>query len=271
MSQRSLSLPGTQLKDTDQAPGIARRLLVGRESLIVWLTILLGWYLLTFQNDASRNPLLPSPWVVGSALLQSLPELLSSAFASSKILIPGYLLAVALAIPFGLLVGTRIPLQRAFIPFARVAAPVPPTVYIPYAIAVLPTFHLSAVFIVFIGAFWPIFHNTALGAASTPQRWKDSAKIMQLGRLEYLLRIVLPASLPQIFSGLGVGLVFAFILLTIAELFGAVEGLGRFVQIHADYANYPQMLAGILFTGAIAASCMSGLEALRRRVLFWYR
>lgn len=258
----------TRLKPR-RLPGL--RWLYRRESLLVWLALLLLWHLLTLHQDASRNPLLPSPWIVAQAFWGALPELLSGTLASARILLPGYFLAVILAIPLGLLVGTQLRLQRAFLPFARVAAPVPPPVYIPYAIAVFPTFHLSAVFIVFIGAFWPIFHNTVQGAGSVPGVWRDSARMLQLGRFEYLWRVVFQSSLPQIFSGLGVGLVFAFILLTIAELFGATEGLGRFVHIHADYANYPQMLAGILYTGAVAAGCMLLLEILRHRVLFWNR
>ncbi|MCG5501344.1 ABC transporter permease, partial [Ectothiorhodospira lacustris] len=241
----------------------------GWESLLVWFSLLALWYLATLGQDASANPLLPAPNVVAWALWASLPELWVSSLSSAKILLPGYFLAIALAVPAGLVVGTYVGLQRAFLPFARAAAPVPPTVYIPYAIAVLPTFHLSAVFVVFIGAFWPIFHNTALGAGSVPGLWRDSARTLELARLEYLYRVAFPASLPQIFAGMGVGLVFSFILLTVAELFGAAEGLGRFVHIHADYANYPQMVAGILYTGFVAAVSMAGLEWIRHRVLFW--
>ncbi len=239
------------------------------ESMLVWMFLLALWYLATLGQDATTNPLLPAPDVVASALWTSLPELWVSTLSSAKILLPGYFLAIVLAVSAGLVVGTYGRLQRAFLPFARVVAPVPPTVYIPYAIAVLPTFHLSAVFVVFIGAFWPIFHNTALAASSVSGVWRDSARTLELGCFEYLYRVVFPASLPQIFAGMGVGLVFSFILLTVAELFGAAEGLGRFVHIHADYANYPQMVAGILYTGFVAAASMAALEWVRHRVLFW--
>jgi NitT/TauT family transport system permease protein len=89
--------------------------------------------------------------------------------------------------------------------------------------------------------------------------------------VEYLWRIVFPASLPHIFSGMNVGIVFSFIMLTVAELFGAGSGLGRFVQINADYADYPRMVAGILYTGAVVLVTMELLEQLKRRTLFWVK
>ena len=70
---------------------------------------------------------------------------------------------------------------------------------------------------------------------------------------------------------MAVGLGFSFILLTVAELFGANAGLGRFVQYYADFADYPKMVAGIIYTGGVTYLAMTGLEALKRRALFWQR
>ena len=70
---------------------------------------------------------------------------------------------------------------------------------------------------------------------------------------------------------MAIGLAFSFILLTVAELFGANSGLGRFVQYYADFADYPKMVAGILYTGCVTFLSMSALEALKRRAIFWAR
>ncbi len=202
---------------------------------------------------------------------QSLPELLRGTWSSLLILVPGWTAAVALGTLAGLLVGTTGWLARAFVPFARVASPVPPTVYIPYAIAVLPTFRLSAIFVVFVGGFWPVFLNTAAGVHALDGRHKDGARALEIRGIEYLWRIVLPGALPHVFSGMSVALALAFILLTVAELFGANAGLGRFVQFYADYADYPRMVAGILYTGAVTFISMYLLDRLRARLLFWVR
>ncbi|MDR2093165.1 MAG: ABC transporter permease [Azoarcus sp.] len=248
-----------------------RRLVRALESFSIWIALFFVWMLAAEYLPLGDNPLIPSPALTFAALQESLPELWKGTISSFCILIPGFFLASAAGIAFGLAVGASVRLQRIFFPFARVAAPVPPTVYIPYAIAILPTFRLSAIFVVFIGAFWPVFHNTAAGAASLEQRYRDNAAILGLKGFEYHWRVALPATLPHVFSGMGVGLAFSFVLLTVAELFGANAGLGRFVQFYADYADYPRMVAGILYTGLITWLSMSLLEKARHRALFWLR
>ena len=137
------------------------------------------------------------------------------------------------------------------------------------SIAILPTFYLSSTFIIFVAAFWPIYLNTAAGAADIPEMYKRNAAIIGIGRFEYLWRIAFVASLPSIFSGLSVGMGLSFIMLTVAELFGENTGLGHFVQFYADYSDYPNMVAGILWTGIVVLAIMELFEFVKRKVLFW--
>ena len=241
------------------------------ESVAVWVVLLLAWSVASVYLPLGDNPLLPSPLITARVLWESLPELWAGTLSSLTILLPGFALATLLGIVTGLAVGTSLRLQRMFLPFAKVAGPVPPTVYIPYAIAILPTFRLSAIFVVFIGAFWPIFQNAVAGAHALEQRYRDNARILGLRGFEYQRRVVFPAALPHIFTGMAVGLAFSFILLTVAELFGANAGLGRFVQYYADFADYPRMVAGILYTGLVTFLAMTLLDRVRRRSLFWLR
>jgi NitT/TauT family transport system permease protein len=241
------------------------------ESAAVWIGLLLAWQLGAAYLPLGESPLLPSPLVTARALGEALPELWVGTLSSFTILLPGFALACVLGIAAGLAVGTSARLQRIFLPFAKLAGPVPPTVFIPYAIAILPSFKLSAIFVVFIGAFWPIFQNAVSGAHALEQRYRDNARILGLTRFEYQRRVVFPAALPHIFSGMAVGLAFSFILLTVAELFGANAGLGRFVQYYADFADYPKMVAGILYTGLVTFLAMTVLDRLRRRALFWLK
>lgn len=233
--------------------------------------LLAAWQIAGSALAGQGNPLLPTPAEVLRALWDSLPELGKGTVSSFLILLPGYGTALVLGVALGLLAGTTPRLARAFFPFAKVVAPIPPTVFIPYAIAVLPTFHLSATFVVFLGAFWPIFQNAAAGALAVEGRHRDNARVLGFSHFEYLRKVVFPASLPHIFSGMAVGLGFSFILLTVAELFGANAGLGRFVQYYADFADYPRMVAGILYTGAVTWAAMTLLDKLRQRALFWLR
>ena len=243
----------------------------GFEGLLLFVFLGICWQLTTTMLPLRNASLYPTPAVTFKALIDSLPELLKGTWSSFLILVPGYFLAVILGALWGIVVGSVKWIHRAFDPFAKVAAPIPPTVYIPYAIALMPSFRISAIMVVFIGAFWPVFVNAATGAALVPLRYRDNAGILGFGRFEYMRRVVFPAALPNIFSGMAVGLALAFILLTVAELFGANQGLGRFVQYYADYADYPRMVAGILYTGMVTFASMALLDFVKRRVLFWVR
>jgi NitT/TauT family transport system permease protein len=104
-----------------------------------------------------------------------------------------------------------------------------------YAIALLPTFRTSPIFVVFVG-FWPVFLNAAAGAAAVPARHRDNARILGLSRFAYLRRVVFPASLP--IPGWGWDSPSPSFC-SMAELFGANAGQ-RFVQYYADFADYPR-------------------------------
>ena len=243
----------------------------GKEGLLFMTMIIVVWQAIAELSSQQFRFLFPSLPVVATALWISLPELLKGTYYSALILVPGYLAAVVAGVVMGILTATTGWLNRAFMPFAKAVAPVPPTIYIPYAIALVATFRSASIVVVFIGAFWPVFLNTVAGAAAVPGRYRDDARILGLSRVEYLKKVVFPASLPQSFSGMAVGLALSFILLTVAELFGANAGLGRFVQYYADYADYPRMVAGIIYTGLITFLSMEVLERIKRRVLFWVR
>jgi NitT/TauT family transport system permease protein len=237
--------------------------------LTLFLAALILWAAASWPLPAKHQYLFPAPWTTARVLWISLPELLISTWSSFLILIPGFCLAVLLGTGWGVVVGSTKWLQALFIPFARVAAPVPPTVYVPYAIALLPTFRSSAIAIVIVSAFWPVFLNALAGALAVPERHRDSARVLGFGYFEYLRLVALPAALPFIFSGMHVGLGMSFIMLTVSELFGATSGLGRFVQYYADFADYPRMVAGIIYTGLVTFLSMTALGKLERRVIFW--
>ena len=245
------------------------RLIVSLYGLSLFIVVLAAWAVIAWLLPTRHQYLFPSPWLTFAILGESLPELLVSTWSSFLILGPAYFGAVILGAVWGLLVGGSRRLWLIFIPFARVVAPVPPTVYIPYAIALLPTFRSSAIFIVLLASFWPVFLNASAGTLTVPEQHRDNAKALGFTHFEYLRRVAFPAALPFIFNGMHVGLGMAFIMLTVAELFGSTSGLGRFVQYYADYADFTRMLAGILYTGLITFLSMTSLGILEKKIIFW--
>ena len=120
----------------------------------LFLLFLLGiWTFISSGPEWSSQYLFPSPKAIVDALLNSREELLRSAGASLLKLVPAYFAAAFVGISLGIVSGSVPWVGNMLKPISRFAAPIPPNVYIPYAIAILPTFYLSSTFIIFIAAF----------------------------------------------------------------------------------------------------------------------
>lgn len=202
-------------------------------------------------------------------LVDSLPKLGEGFISSMKILIPSYFSALVLGVGGGLFVGYAAPVKKVLMPIFRGVSPIPPTMLIPYAIAILPTFWLSSWFIIFAGAFWPILMGTIHGVNLIEERYLDNARILGLCGFRLFIKVILPASLPTIFNGAGMALVFSFILLTVAEMFGSTSGMGHFIQYYADFSDYAKVLAGMLFMSVVIVLIMEFFDFIQSRTLYW--
>ncbi|MFA5384840.1 MAG: ABC transporter permease subunit [Eubacteriales bacterium] len=149
--------------------------------------------------------------------------------------------------------------------------PIPPIVYIPYAIAILPTFKASSIFVIFIGAFWPVFINTLNGVFNIEKKIIDTARVLNVKEMPMLFQVILPGALPSIISGATVGLVFSIILLTAAEMIGATSGIGWYVKYFSDFADYPRVIVGIIFMGLVVTVITYFFDRAESYLLRWRR
>jgi NitT/TauT family transport system permease protein len=240
----------------------------GDVSAIIF-AVLLAWYLATTRVVVLDKMLFPQPEAVLALFVAELPDMLKGLINSLILLVSGYLLALATALPLGLLVGWRTRLFHAVNPLTKVLGPIPPIVYIPYAIALLPSFRAASIFVIFIGAFWPIFINTVNGVFSIPKGLLDSARVLNLKEHTLLIRVILPGAMPSICTGATLALVFAFVLLAAAELIGANSGVGWYIKNFADFADYQRVIVGIIFISIVVTAITWGTERLERHLLRW--
>jgi NitT/TauT family transport system permease protein len=97
----------------------------------------------------------------------------------------------------------------------------------------------------------------------------DSAKTLELKGFHLFFNVILPASSPHILSGASTSLIFSFILLTVAEIFGVNSGLGYFVQYYADFSDYPRVIAGMVFMSAFIVILLLIFDKIKKRILHW--
>lgn len=231
--------------------------------------LLLAWEVL-FGKLAVLDPFLfPAPAKVFAVFGSDYEIMLGGLISSFGILLSGYLLALLVAVPLALWIGWR---KRAFdvaYPVAKAISPIPPTVYLPYSIVLLPTFRSASIFVVFIGAFWPIFVSTVYGVFNIDRRIINSAKALGLKERVMLSKVVLPAALPSVFSGATIGLILSFITLSVAEMIAATSGLGWYIEYEHQYANYDKVIAGMILMATCVVVVMWFFDRVQKYCLRW--
>ena len=243
-----------------------------RRTAIIDVAVVLESFLLLWQLTTSNRPMLdhvlfPTPEAVLRLFFHELKDMLHGMFSSLYLLGVAYALSLVTAIPGGLVVGSSPRLRNAAEPFSKVLSAIPPIVYIPYAIALLPSFKAASIFVIWSGAFWPVFVSTIAGVVNIPETLLDSARMLHLGKRTFILRVLLPGAMPSILTGASLGLVFSFLLLTAAELIGATEGLGWYVKNFSDFADYARVVVGIIFIGIVITAVSAAFKRIEKRIL----
>lgn len=234
--------------------------------IFVLLTI---WSLATAKFNVLNDLLFPAPGKVLHQFAVDREKIIINIKSSLGITVKGFLLASAFAVPLGLFLGWNARLGGAVTYISKFFSSIPPIVYIPYGIALLPTFQSVSVFVIFLATFWPVFAGTMSGVMHVDQRIIDSAKVLNVPKLEMLFSVILPAALPQIFLGCNQGLSVSFILLTSAEMIGARDGMGYYVKYYSDFGDYTRTITGLLVIGIVVIAVTFLFNALQKRMLKW--
>jgi NitT/TauT family transport system permease protein len=220
-----------------------------------------------FSN--AKSAVFPPPGAVIEKFFSETGLMLVSIRASVLLILQGYFIAIVAAIPLGLILGWKVRVGAAAGYIAKFFSSISPIVYIPYAIVLLPTFRAASVFVIFVATFWPVLAGTMSGVLNVEKRIIDSGKVLALSWPEMLFRVILPASLPQIFIGCNQGLSVSFILLISAEMIGARSGLGFYVNNYANFGNYVNALAGVILIGVVVTFITFLFNMLQRFLLRW--
>ena len=234
--------------------------------IYVFLTV---WTLTTAKFDLLNDLLFPAPGKVIAQFAEDKTVILTNIKSSVGIIIQGFLLAAVAAIPLGLLIGLNARLGNAASYLTKFFSSIPPIVYIPYGIALLPTFRSVSVFVIFRASFWPIFAGTMSGVLNVDKRTVDSAKVLNVKKPAMLTSVILPASLPQIFLGCNQGLSVSFILLTSAEMIGARDGMGYYVKYYSDFGDYTRTITGLIVIGVVVIAVTFLFNRFQQYLLRW--
>jgi len=181
----------------------------------------------------------------------------------------GFFCAAALGVPLGLLIG-RLPLLRAMLdPTMSLLRPIPVTAWLPLAMIFFGLGPKSAVFLVFLGAFYPILLNTILGVQSVDPRLFEAAEMLCCHGPRLFRAVVLPAALPSIFTGLRLGAGLAWLVIVVGEMTGVPEGLGAVIMDGRTLSRTDLVITGMIIIGIAGFLSDRILLGIRNYFLRW--
>jgi len=177
----------------------------------------------------------------------------------------GFVLGAIVAIPMGFLIGMSRNAWLLFNPIIQVFKPVSPLVWLPIALAIFNAAEPSAIFVVFITSLWPTIINTATGVANVPKEYIEVVEVLEMPKWKQLLKIVLPASLPYIFTGLRISLGIAWLVIVAVEMLTGGIGIGFFVWDEWNRLNVSSVFLAVFvigLTGLILDYLLARLQIL---------
>jgi nitrate/nitrite transport system permease protein len=161
----------------------------------------------------------------------------------------GFLLGAAIAIPLGFLIGLSRTAMLIFNPIIQILRPVSPLAWLPIALAMFGIAEPSAIFVIFITSLWPTIINTALGVASVPKDYLDVAAVLEMPQYRKIFKIILPASLPYIFTGLRLSLGIAWLVIVAVEMLTGGVGIGFFLWDEWNRLNLSSVFLAVIVIG----------------------
>ncbi len=245
-----------------------------RQDKLKGLWFLLG--LLVFWEVVAEaewvNPLIVPPI---SKILTIFFEAVANGQIPSQILISmkralvGYLLAAAVFIPLGILMGLSSTVYRLFEVVVEMLRPVPPPVVIPAALLFFGLGDEMKIFVIFFSCAWPILLNTLDGVRSLDWVLLNTARTFGLPRRKIVWQVILPACSPQIMTGLRVSLPIMLILVVISEMVGSTDGIGYFVLDSQRRFKVAHMYAGMLALAILGYTLNQLFNLIQRLLLPW--
>lgn len=221
---------------------------------------------ITFRNIPPPTEVAQAAWT----LLHS-PKLLSHVFNSVARVFSGYLAAALAGVALGVAIGRSRLASDLLLPPLELIRPIPAVAWIPLAILAFPSSELSMIFITFTGAIFPILLNTVHGVESVDPRLLSSARSLGAGRRALLLEVILPGALPNIVTGLAIGMGTSWFCLVAAEMISGQFGVGYYTWEAYTLQNYPDIVVGMIFIGLLGMASSWGVRRIGARLTPWVR
>jgi NitT/TauT family transport system permease protein len=230
-----------------------------------------GWDLITLKFALLPLPFFPGPDAVFVALVDDWRRLLDCAYRSLLLLACGYTVGALAGLVTGVVIGWFPRARYWLMPLLKVVGPIPATAWIPLSIMLFPSSFISGAVLIALAVWFPMAMLTSSGISNVRVSHLEVARTLGAGRAFLIFRVAIPSALPNIFIGMFMGLGAAFLTLIAAEAVGVKSGLGWYIDLGRNYAEYDMIYASLIVTAVFFSTVMTLLFKLRDKVLFWQK
>lgn len=224
--------------------------------------------------------ILPTPVSVGIAFKELLlspgpteirwaGEMLGNTLVSLIRVLAGFGIAAVSGILIGIAIGWWKPLGTLTQPIIGLMRPIPPLAWIPLAMLWFGLGFRPAIFLIWLGSFFPILSNTVLGLESTSRTLLEVAQTLGAKQRHLLLKVVIPSATPSIMTGLKISSGVGWMVLVAAELVGSNSGLGFMIMYYQGTMEPAKTIAGMVMIGIIGVLIYISIQKLENKLLFW--
>ena len=248
---------------------ISGRSLVARLApLLACFGLLAAWQVasLVLNNDSfptAIEAIRAIPSILGDK------ESLINILASIRRMAIGFGVAIMVSIPLGLMMGRSRGVASFFNPLLMVTYPVPKAALMPIIMLWLGVGEVAKILVIFLGVSLPVIYHSFQGAKAVEEKMLWSGAAMGLSAMQRMIRIVLPAALPEILTGCRTGLVLALITMVTSEMIARQSGAGNILFNSLDMGQYDTVYAMIIIIGAMGIGLDAAFEKLRGRLVRW--
>lgn len=198
-------------------------------------------------------------------------ELIVDSLGSLYRVVVGFLIGAGLALPLGLAMGASRGAYAWFNPLVQLLRPIPPIAYIPLSILWFGLGNPPAVFLIAIGAFFPVLMNTIAGVRQVDGIYLRAARNLGASGSTLFVRVILPAAVPYILTGVRIGIGTAFIVVIVSEMIAVNNGLGFRILEAREYFWSDKIIAGMITIGILGLAIDVGMNRLNNHLLRWHR
>lgn len=249
---------------------VAKKAGYATEYIVLVIAIVCVWTIMS--NSGKLNPIImPSPSKVGSTLISLIQggELWKNLGISVLRVLQGYLLASALGIVLGILIGFSKHLDRLTELLIQLIKPIPPIAWIPLVILWFGIGESGKIFLIFLGGFFTVLINVIDGIRQTDIKLIEVSTSMETPFIKHIFMMVIPSAAPNIFTGLRTGLSSCWMCVVAAELVSSTTGLGYLIMNARQFGKTDVVIVGMLTIGITGKIMDSLLKLIEKLVIRW--